>query len=189
MIDARKQEILADIKKLSDMECVHQSGKANALNELTSDIQEDFFTIVVLGEFKRGKSTLVNALLGEKILPTDVLPETATINAIMHSETPTLSVVMRDGNEEHGEVSGRFLKKFSAQNPQAVAEKVKYIKVNDFGAGRLLGDYMRRMGHTRVVFVGVTEKDRAVGVERKDGFVEVFPCKLCGNELWLQCCL
>lgn len=129
MIDARKQEILADIKKLSDMECVHQSGKANALNELTSDIQEDFFTIVVLGEFKRGKSTLVNALLGEKILPTDVLPETATINAIMHSETPTLSVVMRDGNEEHGEVSGRFLKKFSAQNPQAVAEKVKYIKI------------------------------------------------------------
>lgn len=53
-------------------------------------------------------------------------------------------------------------------------EKVKYIKVNDFGAGRLLGDYMRRMGHTRVVFVGVTEKDRAVGVERKDGFIEVF---------------
>ena len=53
-------------------------------------------------------------------------------------------------------------------------EKVKYIKVNDFGAGRLLGDYMRRMGHERVVFVGVTEKDRAVGVERKDGFIEVF---------------
>ena len=129
MIDARKQEILADIKKLSDMGCVHQSGKADALNELTSDIQDDFFTIVVLGEFKRGKSTLVNALLGEKILPTDVLPETATINAIMHSETPTLSVVMRDGNEEHGEVSEQFLKKFSAQNPQAVAENVKYIKI------------------------------------------------------------
>ena len=30
------------------------------------------------------------------------------------------------------------------------------------------------MGHERVVFVGVTEKDKAVGVERKDGFVEVF---------------
>ena len=53
-------------------------------------------------------------------------------------------------------------------------EKARYIKVDDYGAGRLLGDYMRRMGHERVVFVGVTEKDRAVGVERKDGFVEVF---------------
>ena len=53
-------------------------------------------------------------------------------------------------------------------------ENVKYIKVDDFGAGRLLGDYIRRMGHERVVFVGVTEKDRAVGVERKDGFSEIF---------------
>ena len=53
-------------------------------------------------------------------------------------------------------------------------EKVHYIKADDFGAGRLLGDYIRRMGHERVVFVGVTEKDKAVGVARKDGFVEVF---------------
>lgn len=53
-------------------------------------------------------------------------------------------------------------------------EKTTYIKVDDFGAGRMLGDYIRRMGHERVVFVGVTEKDRAVGMERKDGFIEVF---------------
>lgn len=53
-------------------------------------------------------------------------------------------------------------------------EKVTYIKVDDFGAGRMLGDYIRRMEHERVVFVGVREKDHAVGVERKGGFVEVF---------------
>lgn len=52
--------------------------------------------------------------------------------------------------------------------------KVTYIKVDDFGAGRMLGDYMRRMGHERVVFVGVTEKDQAVGIDRKDGFIELF---------------
>ena len=128
-MDARKQKILADIENLANMECARKSGKADALDELASDIRNDFFTIVVLGEFKRGKSTFVNALLGEKILPTDVLPETATINAIMYSDIPTLSVVMRDGTEEHGEVSELFLKKFSAQNPQAIAEKVKYIKI------------------------------------------------------------
>lgn len=128
-MDAQKQKILADIEKLANLECARKSGKADALDELASDIRNDFFTIVVLGEFKRGKSTFVNALLGEKILPTDVLPETATINAIMYSDIPTLNVVMRDGTEEHGEVSEQFLKKFSAQNPQAIAEKVKYIKI------------------------------------------------------------
>ena len=128
-MNARKQRLLEDIEKLKSMKCAQQSGRSDALSELASDIQNDFFTIVVLGEFKRGKSTFVNALLGERILPTDVLPETATINAIMYSPVPTLSVVMRDGSEESGEVSEKFLKKFSAQNPQAIAEKVKYIKI------------------------------------------------------------
>ena len=113
-MNTRKQRLLEDIEKLKSMKCAQQSGKADALSELASDIQNDFFTIVVLGEFKRGKSTFVNALLGEKILPTDVLPETATINAIMYSPVPTLSVVMRDGSEETGEVSEKFLKKFLA---------------------------------------------------------------------------
>ena len=31
----------------------------------------------MIGEFNRGKSTLVNALLGEEVLPTGVLPLTA----------------------------------------------------------------------------------------------------------------
>ncbi len=128
-MDAEKQTLLRDIEKLRALQCASQSGKLAALNELAADVGNDFFTIVVLGEFKRGKSTFVNALLGREILPTDVLPETATINAIMYSPEPTLSVVMRDGTEERGEVSAQFLKKYSAKNPQAITENVKYIKI------------------------------------------------------------
>ncbi len=40
----------------------------------------DRFTLVVMGDFKRGKSTLVNALLGQEIAPSNVTPETVTIN-------------------------------------------------------------------------------------------------------------
>ncbi len=35
------------------------------------------FRLAVLGQFKRGKSTLLNALLGDRLLPTDILPVTA----------------------------------------------------------------------------------------------------------------
>ena len=35
-------------------------------------VAEDRFNLVVLGEFKRGKSTLINALLGRAVLPTGV---------------------------------------------------------------------------------------------------------------------
>src|SRR5579871_685453 len=36
--------------------------------------------VAVVGDFKRGKTTLINALVGAAILPTDVTPETVTIN-------------------------------------------------------------------------------------------------------------
>lgn len=42
------------------------------------------FTIVVAGDFKRGKSTLINALLGEEVVTTDVTTETVTLNRISY---------------------------------------------------------------------------------------------------------
>lgn len=44
------------------------------------------FTIVVCGEFKRGKSSLINALLGEDVAVADVTPETITLNRISYGE-------------------------------------------------------------------------------------------------------
>ena len=55
------------------------------------------------------------------------------------------------------------------QNPE-----VHYVKINDYGAGRMMGAYLRQMGHKQVVFAGVTETDHAVGIERKQGFIEAF---------------
>lgn len=44
------------------------------------------FTVVVCGEFKRGKSSLINALLGEDVAVTDITPETITLNRISYGE-------------------------------------------------------------------------------------------------------
>lgn len=101
-----------------------------SLAALAADMQKSLFTIVVLGEFKRGKSTFVNALLGTPLLPMDILPETATINAIMYNETPKLSVVHMDGSQEEGEVSYEFLQRFSARRENDdELRKIKYIKI------------------------------------------------------------
>jgi LacI family transcriptional regulator, sucrose operon repressor len=51
---------------------------------------------------------------------------------------------------------------------------VNYVKIDDMQAGRMMGAFMRQMGHRRVVFAGVTEHDKAVGVERKQGFINAF---------------
>lgn len=54
------------------------------------------------------------------------------------------------------------------------AAGLECVKIDDYGAGHMMGAYLRSQGHTRAVFAGVTETDTAVGIERRRGFVEAF---------------
>lgn len=55
------------------------------------------FTLVILGDFKRGKSTIINALLGKEIAPSNVSPETYTINEISYGEQRYAEAVLENG--------------------------------------------------------------------------------------------
>ncbi len=55
------------------------------------------FSLVVLGDFKRGKSTIINAILGKSIAPVNVAPETFTINSISYSDIPKAEAVLKNG--------------------------------------------------------------------------------------------
>jgi small GTP-binding protein len=55
------------------------------------------FQLVVLGDFKRGKSTLINALLERELLPCDVTPETVTINHVTQGSSEGAEAVLKDG--------------------------------------------------------------------------------------------
>ena len=59
---------------------------AENLHQLSRKVDSDAFKIQIVGTFKNGKSTFINALLGEDILPTRVLPCTAVINEIKYGE-------------------------------------------------------------------------------------------------------
>jgi len=63
-------------------------------------VAQDRFNLVVLGEFKRGKSTLINALLGRSVLPTAVIPLTSVVTAIGAGDHDRLVVRYVDGREE-----------------------------------------------------------------------------------------
>lgn len=54
------------------------------------------YRLAVMGEFKRGKSSLINALLGAKILPADVEPATATINRITFGTKLGAEILFKD---------------------------------------------------------------------------------------------
>ncbi len=73
--------------------------EAERAGRLAARLQSGRFLLAVVGEFNRGKSTLVNALVGEAVLPTGVLPLTAVATELAFGE-PSTKVVFLDGRAE-----------------------------------------------------------------------------------------
>ncbi|MEM9696920.1 MAG: dynamin family protein, partial [Myxococcota bacterium] len=65
--------------------------------DVVAKLEEDRFNLVVVGEFNHGKTSFVNALLGEAALPVGVTPTTAMIHHVTHAETPRAALVKKDG--------------------------------------------------------------------------------------------
>lgn len=56
------------------------------LKKLSQKVHSDTFKIQLVGTFKNGKSTFINALLGEDILPTRNLPCTAVVSEVKYGD-------------------------------------------------------------------------------------------------------
>jgi ribosome biogenesis GTPase A len=89
-------EIIEDdkIAEILGRECVKHLKEFRALVDKRC---EEPFTLVILGDFKRGKSTIINALLGKKLAPINVTPETYTINEISFGHTQTVEAILENG--------------------------------------------------------------------------------------------
>jgi GTPase SAR1 family protein len=74
-------------------------GLAQAVKTLqtASDrFRQGCFRLLVLGDMKRGKSTLLNALLGARLLPSDVNPCTALLTIVQAGQSESVTVHFKD---------------------------------------------------------------------------------------------
>lgn len=67
------------------------------LSALRERLDEGLLRVAVLGQFKRGKSTLLNALLGAPLLPSGVIPVTAIPTFIRAGEKAKARISFSDG--------------------------------------------------------------------------------------------
>ncbi len=101
----KKKEIL---ECLNEAEVFFKENEFDHAAEVIGDnikkLESGEFSIAVVGEFSAGKSTLLNALMGEKILPSFTDETTATVNYLRHkehaSEGESGKVVYNDGTSE-----------------------------------------------------------------------------------------
>ena len=85
---------------LAELSGLAGENDREALGALRGRLAERRLRVLVAGEAKRGKSTLINALLGRALLPTGVTPLTALATTVRYGQEEGAAAVFRDGRAE-----------------------------------------------------------------------------------------
>jgi predicted GTPase len=87
-IDSKKKFIIIQNKLLDLMNKIDTLSKNDTLNNQLQKVKQylldNQFSIAITGVMNSGKSTLLNALMGEELLGTSVIPETANLSIIKY---------------------------------------------------------------------------------------------------------
>lgn len=110
-------------------------SKEKELAGLSKKVQSDTFKIMVTGTFKNGKSTFINALLGEEILPTYARPCTAVINEVKYGTGKRALLYFREKLPEPlpdklADKAVRHMEKYKGQKIPPL--KISYDEIEDY---------------------------------------------------------
>ncbi len=88
------------------------------------------FNVMIVGDFKRGKSSFINALLGKELLPSDITPETVTVNTVTYGDADTAEIYLENNTKKI--IPMESLKRESLESIlKQLPAKPKYISVKD----------------------------------------------------------
>jgi hypothetical protein len=117
--DQKKKEVLCYLEEIHQIaEELEVKKVATKLKETMEQLHNEKFMLSVVGEFSGGKSTFINALLGEAVLPMRTKPSTAFINKIQYGSESGYSIVYRDKRRGPVQlVKEKFLKLYAPNEP------------------------------------------------------------------------
>lgn len=148
----------------------------NQIRELKSRLSRGKLHLAVLGQFNRGKSTFLNALIGLKILPTSVLPITSVPTIISYGDEVSCRVrfldqkpdlVVRQSLESIQDILKKYVAEENNPNNQLCVKEVE-VNCNSqlLKNGTILLDTpgfgSTHLHNTRVALTTLTECDAAI---------------------------
>lgn len=124
-----KEELVRAIQKQKNAAAKGQFNNIVArYDDLLQEIEQNEYVAVVVGEFNHGKSTFVNALLGESLLPMGITPTTALLHKIKYGALKQITVYHMNGEKEKLDWSTNALAQFIAKK-QADIEPIDFIQI------------------------------------------------------------
>jgi GTPase SAR1 family protein len=120
-------QLKGDLLQCIDDMLVIENIRECPCEELREKIRSNVFNLVVVGQFKRGKTSLINALLGADILPVAVVPLTSIVTIMTWGEALRIKVHFFDGriSEIRPESLSEYVtEKGNPKNVKAVGEVI-----------------------------------------------------------------
>ncbi|MHB8512450.1 MAG: dynamin family protein [Actinomycetota bacterium] len=164
---------LEELRRLAEE---RRSGDvADGAAALAKKLADDSFNVVVLGEFKRGKTTFVNALLGAEVLPAAIVPLTSIVTAVTWGERPRAEIIFTDGRREEVKVADlpRYVtERGNPQNQLGVQRAVVCYPSEELRGGVFLVDTPGvgsiHEHNTEAVYAFIPQSDAAVFLTSAD---------------------
>jgi small GTP-binding protein len=119
------RDLKADLEKQLDRLAGLPEVQGPQITRLLDKLRENRFNLVILGAFKRGKSTLINALLGEPVLPTAIVPLTSVVTILGYGESLDIQVHFQNGRSQkitQPELADYITEKGNPRNQKGVRE-------------------------------------------------------------------
>lgn len=95
-------ELINDIAEALGKEGEDAQDDKQRMLDVAQDLRDMFFLVAIIGEFNAGKSSFVNAMIGEKLLPMGITPTTEYIELIRYSDTPQRQPVLHEDLRQWG---------------------------------------------------------------------------------------
>lgn len=140
-LEAYHRNLRNVVQQLEQMMLVYEemnlSEQAQKMQDLKHGLLHNPFQISVVGEFSRGKSTFINALLGKVLLPSSSKPTTTILNMITYGQTSNISLLYRDTSKPSEQISDEIFAKLVAprepipgdpQSEQEYDSKLQYLQ-------------------------------------------------------------
>lgn len=120
-----KQELLHIASAYLAQADEQRAARSELLQPLMKALGGNVFRLVVMGEVKKGKSSFINALLGQtELLPIDIDIATSTVFKIVYGERERITVFYYDDEEEEEDAA-------SEKTPRT--EVIDRARLSDFG--------------------------------------------------------
>jgi small GTP-binding protein len=97
--------------------------------DLLARLAEDKFNLLVVGRFSRGKSTLMNAILGGDYLPTGIVPLTSAIATIRYGSRKQVVLNFSDSGLRHEIPLSRLAEYVTQKENPGNVKKLAYAEI------------------------------------------------------------